>query len=76
MTTVSERKKIAELVLTTDDERVLEKIKTFLSLKAKMTKEKFVKQYNREIEEAIERVRKGKFITHKNAMRLLQEWGK
>ena len=76
MTTITERKKIAELVLTIEDEGILKKIKMFLSSKAKTTREKFVKKYNKEIEEAVERVRKGKFITHKKAAFLLDTWGK
>ena len=76
MTTITQRKKIAELVLTTNDESILDKIKVFLSLKAKTTKENFVKKYNKEIDEAVERVRKGKFITHKRAVLLLEEWEK
>lgn len=75
MTTVAERKKIAQWVLNTKDEVLLGKIKEVALLKT-MTIKDFISDYNREIDEAIERVRSGKFKTHEEVENLLETWGK
>ena len=62
MTTLAERKKIAEWVLETKDEDLLDKIKILALSKAKAIND-FMLDYNKEIDEAIERVRSGKYKT-------------
>ncbi|OYU97348.1 MAG: hypothetical protein CFE21_03390 [Bacteroidetes bacterium B1(2017)] len=73
MTTVAERKKIAELVLNTTDEDLLEKIKELTLSHFTATKE-FISEYNREIEEAVERIQGGKFKTQEEVDALLNLW--
>ena len=73
MTTISEREKIAKLVLTTKDDAILVKIKALISSSAK-AKEKYLKKYNKEIDDAVERIKKGKYLTHKQVEALLEEW--
>jgi hypothetical protein len=70
MTTVAERKKIAEWVLNTKDEVLLDKIKVLTLSKAKAIKN-FINNYNHEIDEAVERVRSGKYTTHEKVEALL-----
>ena len=73
MTTVTERKKIAEWVLNTKDEVLLDTIKGLTIAKTKAIKD-FIGDYNREIDEAVERVRDGKFKTHEEVAALLDTW--
>jgi len=73
MTTITEREKMAKLVLTTNDDSMLVKIKALISSSAK-AKEKYVKKYNKEIDEAVERIKKGKYLTHQQVEALLEEW--
>jgi flagellar biosynthesis chaperone FliJ len=76
MTTIAERKKIAKLVLTINDERVINKIKSLLTSESKTAREKYIKQYNKEIDEADKRIEKGEFYTGKQANALLAKWQK
>jgi hypothetical protein len=73
MVTVAERKKIAEWVLNTKDEVLLDKIKVLALSNAEAVKS-FLIDYNREIDEAIERVNSGQFTTHEEAEALLNTW--
>ncbi len=73
MTTIAERKKIAEWVLNTKDEVLLDRIKTLALSKDKAVKD-FIDDYNYEIDEAIQRVRSGKFKTHEEVEALLDTW--
>lgn len=75
MITVSERKKIAKLVLTTQDNIVIEKIKSLVFPLAK-AQEVAVKKYNKEIDEAVNQIRAGKYFTQHEADILLAEWEK
>lgn len=70
MTTLAERKKIAEWVLETKDEDLLDKIKILALSKAKAIND-FMLDYNKEIDEAIERVRSGKYKTQEEVDALL-----
>lgn len=70
MTTLAERKKIAEWVLETKDEVLLDKIKILALSKAKAIND-FMLDYNKEIDEAIERVRSGKYKTQEEVDALL-----
>lgn len=74
MTTVLERKKMAELVLTTQDEALLEKVKVLIQSKVKSPKGSFIRKYNKEIDDAVTRVRNGKFVTSHNADAILDAW--
>jgi hypothetical protein len=76
MTTIAERKKIAKLVLTINDESVINKIKSLLTLESKTAREKYIKQYNKEVDEADARIEKGEFYTGEQANALLAKWQK
>ncbi len=76
MTTIAERKKIAKLVLTINDESVITKIKSLLTAESKTAREKYIEQYNKEIDEAVARIESGKFYTEKQANALLAKWQK
>ncbi|GAB1447810.1 hypothetical protein MASR2M44_08090 [Bacteroidota bacterium] len=73
MTTVAERKKIAEWVLNTKDEELLDKVKELTLAKAKAIKN-FIEDYNIEIDEAVEKVRSGKFSTYDEVEAMLNKW--
>jgi hypothetical protein len=73
LTTLAERKKIAEWVLGTKDEVLLDKIKILALSKAKAIND-FMLDYNKEIDEAIERVRSGKYKTQEEVDSLLNTW--
>lgn len=73
MTTLAERKKIAEWVLEAKDEVLLDKIKILALSKAKAIND-FMLDYNMEIDEAIERVRSGKYKTQEEVDALLDTW--
>ncbi|MFY8109256.1 MAG: hypothetical protein ACOVO9_09700 [Bacteroidia bacterium] len=73
MVTLDERKKIAEWVLNTNDEGLLDKIKV-LALSNTNEVNDFISEYNREIDEAVERVRNGKFTTHEDVESFLNSW--
>ncbi|MCK6612088.1 MAG: hypothetical protein L6Q78_13730 [Bacteroidia bacterium] len=73
MTTLAERKKIAEWVLNTKDEVLLDKVKELTLAKSKAAKN-FIADYNREIDEGVERVRSGKFSTHEEVEVFLNTW--
>ncbi|MFY8022025.1 MAG: hypothetical protein ACOVP1_12535 [Bacteroidia bacterium] len=70
MITLAERKKIAEWVLNTNDEGLLDKIKV-LALSNTNEVNDFIIEYNRDIDEAVERVRSGTFITHEEVESIL-----
>ncbi len=71
MITVAERKEIAKLVLTTHDNKVIERIKdlVFSTNKAK-------EKYNKEIDEAVVEIKNGKYFTQQQADILLATWEK
>jgi hypothetical protein len=52
---------------------ILEMIKSFLNVD-KDTKRISRKQYNKEINEAVSRIEKGGFVTHKDALKELSKW--
>jgi hypothetical protein len=76
MTTIAERKKIAKLVLTINDDAVINKIKCLLDVESKTARENYIKQYNKEIDEADKRIEKGEFYTGEQANALLAKWQK
>jgi hypothetical protein len=71
MITLDERKKIAEWVLNTNDEGLLDKIKVLALSNNTNEVNDFISEYNREIDEAVERVRSGKFTTHEDVEAIL-----
>lgn len=73
MITAAERRKIAKLVLTTDDNAIIEKIKTLINSAGK-ARESFVKKYNKEIDDAVDQIRNGKYYTQEQADSLLASW--
>jgi vacuolar-type H+-ATPase subunit D/Vma8 len=52
---------------------ILEMIKNFLNVD-KDTKRITRKQYNKEINQAAERIEKGNFVSHKDALKELSQW--
>ncbi len=52
---------------------ILEMIKSILNVD-KGTKRITRKQYNKEIKEAVSRIEKGNFVTHKDALKELSKW--
>jgi hypothetical protein len=52
---------------------ILEMIKSFLNVD-KDTKRISRKQYNKELDDAVSRIEKGKFVTHKDAIKELSKW--
>ena len=52
---------------------ILEMIKSFLNVD-KDTKRISRKQYNKEINDAVSRIEKGNFVTHKDALKELSKW--
>lgn len=70
MITATERKRIAKLVLTSENGNMLDKIKSLISDENKA----FIKQYNKEVDKAVERVKSGKFYSQEEADKLLATW--
>jgi vacuolar-type H+-ATPase subunit D/Vma8 len=52
---------------------ILEMIKSFLNVD-KDTKRISRKQYNKELDDAVSRIEKGNFVTHKDAIKELSKW--
>ena len=52
---------------------ILEMIKSFLNVD-KDTKRISRKQYNKELDDAVSRIEKGNFVTHKEAIKELSKW--
>ncbi|UPT65193.1 MAG: hypothetical protein M0D57_11465 [Sphingobacteriales bacterium JAD_PAG50586_3] len=76
MITATDRKKIAKLVLTTNDDTIIEKIKTLVSANLIKEKQSFVKTYNNEIDKAVKEAKQGKFYTQEQAELFLAAWEK
>ena len=52
---------------------ILEMIKSFLNVD-KDTKRISRKQYNKELDDAVSRIEKGNFVTHKDSIKELSKW--
>lgn len=76
MTTIAERKKIAKLILAIDDDTVINKIKSLLSSASKSAKEKYIEQYNKDIDAAVKRMENGEYYTHEQVNEMLTKWQK
>ena len=63
------------LPLLSDKQRtlLLEMVKSFLNVDTN-SKRITKKQYNKEINEAVARIEKGNFVSHKDALKELSEW--
>lgn len=74
MITVAEREKMAKLLLTINYEDVIDKIKSLLNDASNKARADYVKQYNKELDEADARIEKGEFYTGEEANALLAKW--
>ena len=76
MTTTAIKKQVDNyLPLLTSRQQVLvlEMIKSFLNVDSD-TKRISRKQYNKEIDEAVERIESGHFVSHQDAVKELSKW--
>jgi len=76
MTTTAIRKQVDNylpLLSTKQQTLILEMIKSFLNVD-KDTDRISRKQYNKEINDAVARIEKGNFVTHKDALKELSKW--
>lgn len=79
MPTMSLDKQIKQSLPQLDNEQkqsILSVIKSFLKLKdtSQPTERITVEQYNKEIDEAMERVAKGEFYTHEEVEEMSKKW--
>lgn len=74
MISLAERKQIAELIFAIKDEAVLQKVKALVLSKAKSAQKEYIKEYNKEIDNAEARVKKENYLTHEKVTSLLKEW--
>lgn len=76
MTAIAIKKQVDNyLPLLSDKQQVLilEMIKSFLNVD-KDTKRISRKQYNKKLDDAVSRIEKGNFVTHKYAIKELSKW--
>ncbi len=76
MSTAAIKKQVDDylpLLSTKQQTLVLEMIKSFLNLDNE-TKRISKKQYNKEIDEAVERIENGDSVSHKDALKELSKW--
>ena len=76
MSTAAIKKQVDDylpLLSTKQQTLVLEMIKSFLNLDNE-TKRISKKQYNKEIDEAVERIDNGDFVSHKDVLKELSKW--
>jgi hypothetical protein len=76
MSTAAIKKQVDDylpLLSTKQQTLVLEIIKSFLNLDNE-TKRISKKQYNKEIDEAVERIENGDSVSHKDALKELSKW--
>ena len=76
MTTTAIRKQVDNylpLLSTKQQTLILEMIKSFLNVD-KDVERISRKQYNKEINDAVTRIEKGNFVTHKDALKELSKW--
>jgi hypothetical protein len=75
MLSLADRKKIAQLILTSKDDELLNKVRDLL-LGSGNSSKGYVKKYNDEINEAIKEIKGGKYMTMQEAEELLESWRK
>lgn len=69
----SEKLELMELLLKTESEAVLKKIRTIFNT-YKEDSRISIEQYNKEIEAAEKRIKKGKFVKHEDVARESEKW--
>jgi hypothetical protein len=69
----AEKLELLELLLRTDNESVLKKIRAVFNA-SKATPRITVKQYNLELKAAEKRIKNGKFITHEDLEAQMEKW--
>lgn len=69
----AEKLELMELLLRTENETVLKKLRAVFSSEKKEERIS-IKQYNKEIDAAIERIKKGKFVKHEDLERESASW--
>lgn len=76
MTTTAIKKQVDNylpLLSARQQSLVLEMIKSFLDVDSD-TKRITLKQYNKELDEAVARIENGNFVSHKDAVKELSKW--
>ena len=74
MTLLQIKEKLQTLIEATEDEDVLQQVYFFLEMKNTSTPYVMNKEEINAVEEALEQVRNGQFLTHDEAMKRLNEW--
>jgi hypothetical protein len=69
----AEKLELMELLLKTDNETVLKKIRSIFN-GSKSNSRITIEQYNKEIEAAESRIKKGKFVKHEDVLRESEKW--
>jgi hypothetical protein len=69
----AEKLELMEMLLKTENETVLKKIRSIFNGSKENTR-LTVEQYNKEIEAAESRIKKGKFVKHEDVMRESEKW--
>jgi hypothetical protein len=69
----TEKLELLELLLRTDNESVLKKIRAVFN-SSKTTSRVSIKQYNIELRAAGKRIKNGKFITHEDLQAQMEKW--
>jgi hypothetical protein len=69
----AEKLELLELLLRTENETVLKKIRAVFN-SSKATSRVSIKQYNIELKAAEKRIKKGKFITHEDLEAEMEKW--
>ena len=70
----NEIKKYLPLFGSEEKQSLLSVIKSFLKLQNAPTHRISIEQYNREIDEAMERVKNGQFYTHEEVVEMSKKW--
>ncbi len=70
-----EKNSVAMAVLSSEDQNLIQMMKSILAEYEKITKKKVnVKQYNNEIAQAEKRIKKGHFTLHEDVLKEMKEW--
>ena len=74
LTFEEQKAELAIKVLSLKDENMVHTLSQIFDEVTMPVKRISVAQYNKEIDEALERVRKGDFVSHEDVMREMREW--
>jgi hypothetical protein len=69
----AEKLELMEMLLKTENEAVLKKIRSIFN-SSKGNARITIEQYNKEIEAAESRIKKGKFVRHEDVVRESEKW--